>query len=85
MIVSTSKDDLELLPPTSLSDVNCKTNDVAIQQQNNSGDVLLTRKVARLTPLLRIGKGEGKVSKTQQLKILTASHLKEIFEEKARK
>lgn len=38
-----------------------------------------------MTPLPQIGKGKGKISKTQQSEILTAAPLKEIFEQKVRK
>lgn len=53
-------------------------------QQNNSGNVYLTRILARLTPLSLIEKRKGKASEAQKLERPTDMPLKEVLREKSR-
>lgn len=84
-IASTSSNTLAQQPSTSQKDANSKPSD-EINQQNNKSDIETLNKVlTQLTPLPHIRKGKGKGKKTQQSEILTATPLKEVFQEKAKK
>ncbi|CAG5047466.1 unnamed protein product [Parnassius apollo] len=72
-------------PFTSDDITNYKTNDSINQENNKSDSEPLAGVLSQLTPMPCIGKGKSKGKRTQQSEILTATPLKTVFKEKAKK